>query len=281
MGLIRAFINFFRAIKQAITGRTNATADAVMQDPYATRQEFNDIIQARRQGIAVRETSFQRLCGILAKDQQGIKDLLAEVEKKRRIVAGAEQLAKKRLAELRAQGLAEDAIKADPELAKLRASWADRTSSLKQLEEDVQKKREAIVQLENDLSEQERDILAAGREIDDLEKERERTVDDVQRGKDMATASAQARGVGVDGTAERLRKLREMRTQAVGQQIGARRLMGTDAVREDAKLMEAAHDAEFGDAFDKMLFGEKTASQSKTASSADPVVKETSPLPEA
>lgn len=277
-GIFGSLFNFFRWIGQAISGRTDAAAEAVMRDPHAMRREFNDVIESERRSIAVREGSFQRLCGILAKDQKGLQDLLASIKEKQKIVAGAEQLAKKRIAELQRQGIDEDAIRTDPEVTKLRASWSDRTSSLKQLEEEARKKREDIAQLELDLQQQERDILAAGRKIDDLEKERERTIDDVQRGMEMAQASAQARGVAVDGTAERVRKLREMRTQAIGQQIGARRLAGTDNVREDEKLMAAAHDAEFGNEFDKLLFGARTADKDDAFT---PAVKEKTALPEA
>ncbi len=142
-------------------------------------------------------------------------------------------------------------------MQKLRASWSDRTSSLRTLEADITRKNEELASLEHDLDQMETDIQAAGRAIAELQKERERTISDVQRGKEMAAASAEARGVAVDGTAERLSRLREIRVAAQGQQIGARRLMGVDAEREDARLLKAAQDAEFGSEFDSMLFGKQ------------------------
>lgn len=271
MGRIyRAWMRFWNIISFGLVGRIDAAAEAAAANPHAVRGGYDEVIREKQARARQLQTSMSRLTAIQVRTREERNACIKGLEERTRLAAGALKLLKAHVAKLQAQGLTREQIEADNEYMKLVAAWGDRNTTAQQLEREIKEKQVTIEQLEKDIEEVERDILSLSRECQELGAERERSVADVIRAKEMVEAAQAARNIaGPDTTAELLQRLRSQRVNAVGAQEASRRLRGTDQARLDRDLDKAAREAEYAGQLGELLWGE----QPETAAPATPVTE--------
>lgn len=267
-----AITRFFRAIGYMLTGRIDAGAKGMNEDPHVVRARFDELISKKRDSILQVRNAVAGLIRNVERKRLELKAAHEEIAKKERLMNGAKAMAAKL-----AKGRSREEAQQDMEFVKCMKAYQDFKSSLELLIQRKESLEADVVETDKESKGYEVQLQALHRELGNLTDERERSVADVAMARETRAANEVMAGIANDGTADDLRRLRESVAQAKAESQVTARLAGTDTARQEAEFLETAGAIEADSEFLNDVFGPET---DKAAAEKAPADKAKQSLPE-
>lgn len=244
---------WFKAIWYLMTGRIDAARRSLDTNPHVVRAKYDDIIRDKTRQIQEYKQAVARLIAQQENKMAKVRTLTEEVEKLENLMTGALAKAKQRVTELQGQGKDKATVQLDEEYKKCLTAYNDFSSSL-------QEKKNRIEELEGDvegygdrIKEHKIQLQQLVRDLEKIKTESHDAVADMissQQEKEIADALT---GIGEDGTAEELIKLRQLRQEVKADARISSELAGTDTKAQEAEFLEYAKSNASNDEFDALV----------------------------
>lgn len=251
--MFRAIRRLFRAIGYLLSGQVDKQTEKVLKDPTVIKATFANIVHEKKKSIQEYMSAVSQLVAQEEKKSQMVKRLTDDVNRLRKLQAGAGGKAKERAADLKAKGTAIQQIKTDAVVMQARASFSDFGST-------IEEKDARIVELEDDIAGyQERikshkvQLTSLQRDIDKIKDEAADTVADMITATEEKQLNDVLSGISEDGTGAELERMRELRNQAKAEAKVASELAGTGSKRLEAEYEQFAAANQANDEFDGLL----------------------------
>ncbi len=260
--MFKAIGRFFKAIGYMLTGKIDASAKGLNENPAVVRAQFDELIEKKRQSIKDVRNAVAGLIRNVERKRSELHNTNEEIEKKLRLMNGAKAMAAKL-----SKGKSREEAQADPEFIKCMKAYQDFKSSLELLEQRKEGLEQDVEQSEKDSKGYEIQLQGMHRDLQELVDERERSVADVAMARETRAANEAVAGIANDGTAEELQRLRETVSQAKAEAKVTSRLAGTDVALQESEFLEMAGSMEAESEFLDDIFGEPDVSAPETAAS--------------
>ncbi|MEM6822443.1 MAG: hypothetical protein AAF558_10940 [Verrucomicrobiota bacterium] len=272
--MFKAIARLIRSVGYLLTGKIDASAKGLNEDPHVVRARYDEVIEKKRESILQVRNAIAGLIRNVERKRNELRMTNEEIEKKERLMSGAKAMAAKL-----AKGKSREESKQDPEFVKCMTAYQDFKNALESLMQRKESLEEDVVHSEKESKGYEVQLQSLHRELQDLIDERERSVADVAMAKETRAASEALAGIANDGTADDLRRLRDSVAQAKAEAEVTSRLAGTDTARQEAEFLEMAGGMEAESEFMSEIFGEDTKSvvEASQESTAQPENKEKLP----
>lgn len=249
--MFRALGRWMKAVMYLMTGQLDSARRTLDTNPHVVRAKYDEI--ARDKTTRIHQYK-QAVAGLIAQ-QEGkmvkVKGLSGEIDKLERLKAGA--LAKARARVQALAGKSKEEVQRDEDYIKCLGAYNDFTST-------IAEKQARIDELEADISGygeriKEHKIQLQGllRELEKIKSEAADAVADMitaQQEKELADTIA---GIAVDGTAEELQRMRELRQEVKAEARISKELAGSDARVQEAEFLEYARTSVANDEFENLV----------------------------
>jgi len=248
--MFSAIGRFFKAIGYLLTGRLDAKTKGLDEDPSVVRARYDELITRKRQAILQVRNAVAGVIRNVERKRGELQATNEDIAQKERLMNGAKAMAAKL-----AKGRTREEAQQDMEFVKCMKAYQDFKSSLDILRQRREGLELDIEQTEKDAKGYEVQLQGLHRELQELTDERERSVADVAMARETRAASEALAGIGNDGTADDLRRLRETVAQAKAEAQVTSRMAGTDTARQEAEFLEMAGGIEAENEFLDGIFG--------------------------
>ena len=246
---------FFKAIWYTLTGRAHEQADRFMEDPYAVRGAFEDIIKDKQGNIQRYKNAIGQLIALVESKKSSLNGLTEDIDKLEKMKAGAIAKAKSTATELQQAGTPEEEIKQHPEYVRCVSSFNDFHSTLEEKNARVNELEQDIERAQADIDNHKNQISSLHRDLEKIKTESSETVADLITAKEQEDIADMLSGISTDGTSAELTRMREIREKAKGRSVVAQELAGTDSRAEEEEFLAAASATSASDEFDSLIFG--------------------------
>ncbi len=251
--MFKALGRFLKSIGYMLTGKIDASAKGINENPAVVRAQFDELIEKKRQSIKDVRNAVAGLIRNVERKRAELKSTDEEIEKKMRLMNGAKAMAAKL-----SKGKSREEAAADPEFIKCMKAYQDFKSSLELLEQRRDGLSQDVEQSERDSKGYEVQLQGMHRDLQGLVDERERSVADVAMARETRAANEAVAGIANDGTAEELQRLRETVSQAKAEATVTSRLAGTDVALQEAEFLDMAGSMEAESEFMDDIFGDSS-----------------------
>lgn len=232
--MLRAIVNWFRAIGNLFGGKVNEAASAINADPAAVRERYSEILRRKRESLRELRSAIATL---LATDETQ----KAEIEKRQQMVQWTERNIKaiqqglESLPETEVNAGKEKFVKAKVQLERERKAMEEamsRSSSINQMIEDQKRKFDRL-----------------STEYEQLVLERDIAVAEIKGAKAVAKAGTVIDRAMIDSSSEELSELRQLRAEVKAEAsliegstnpIGDKTIEEMDAESEFDRLLSEA-----------------------------------------
>ena len=240
-----------------LTGKIDESTKGLNEDPHVVRARFDELIERKRASILQVRNAVAGLIRNTERKQHELKSTMEEIAKKERLMNGAKAMATKI-----AQGKSRETANQDPEFVKCMKAFQDFKSSLDLLLQRKESLELDVEETDKESKGYEVQLQGLHRELQELIDEKERSVADVAIARETRAANEAIAGIGKDGTADDLRRLRESVSQAKAEAKVTSRLAGTDTAKQESEFLEMAGSLEAENAFMDEIFGTTTVQPS-------------------
>jgi len=249
MGMFAAMARFVKAIGYVVTLQFLWASKKIEDRPEIVGLQYDDVIKNRAQQARIIKDAIGGLIAQQETCKERMGRLTGDVEQLEKERAGAKALASERVAALKAQGLAAEAIKADGEFTQLQAAYADASSTLEAKTRNITDLENQINAMEQSIGNYQIQLQNMQRELERLRAERHEAVADMTLSRALDGVNEALAGISGEGTEHLLSELRQRRAEAHGRAVASQKLAGTDVTVQREKLLKAAasrvHDKEF------------------------------------
>ena len=264
--MANGFTRFFKAIWYTLTGRAHEQADRLLEDPYAVRGAYEDIIRDKQGNIQRYKQAIGQLIALVESKKSSLKGLTEDIDKLEKMKAGAIAKAKSTAADLQQAGTPDDEIKQHPDYVRCVSSYNDFHSTLEEKNARVVELEEDIERAQGDIDNHKNQITGLHRDLEKIKTEQSEAVADLITAKEQEDIADMLSGISTDGTSAELSRMREIREKAKGRSVVAQELAGTDSRAEEEEFLAAASSTSASDEFDSLIFG---AQQTDTPAQTD------------
>ena len=257
--MLKAFGRFLKALGHKIGGIFGRKTEKLMQDADTMKGAYQDVIDEKKGRIqeymkAVGEMSAQN-----ERRVSRVKKLTEEIQHLEKVKAGALGKAQQHQADLQSQGKTADEISHDEMMLKLRAAFADASSTLTSKQEQIAQIEGEIADAKKRIGSHKVQLQTMQREIAKLKEESSEAVADVKSAQFEKSIADTLAGISEDSTDQTLEMLRSTRDNARGQAAIAREVAGNDAGALENELAAFGADSAGASEFDQLLGGGSAA----------------------
>lgn len=275
--MIGAIVRWFKAIGYLLTGRIDSARRVIDTNPHVVRAKYDQIVSDRVNQIHIYK---QAVAGLIAQEENKvakIKRLTEEVTQLERLKAGALAKAKQTVAKLQSDGKAMEEIHASEDYKKCLAAYNDFTSTLAEKQAHIAELEKDVAGYQKTIGEHKVQLQQLLRDVEKIKAESVDAVADVITAKQEKEIADTLSGIGKDGTAEELQRLRQMRQEIRAEARISKELAGTDTRAQEAEFLEYARRSAASDEFDSLI---GLAGKTEAKPMAEKPAEKTSALPE-
>lgn len=243
--MFRAFGRFLRTLGHKISGIFGRKTEKLMRDADTIKGAYSDVIKEKTNRINQYMSAVGEMIAQNQRRVSRIEKLSSEVERLERVKAGALAKAKSMMEQGKT---AEDA-----EVVKLKAAYADASSTLDEKKESIAELEQEIENTKDGINSHRVQLQTMQREIAKLKTESSEAVADVKAAEAEQSIANTIAGISDDTTDETLEMLRNARDNAKGKAEVARQVAGTDAMALEAELEAFGASSAGADEFDALL----------------------------
>lgn len=278
--MFRALTRLFRAFWYTITGRVDQASQVLERDPNLIRARYDDI--AREKVRRLRQY-IQAVAALVAQREEKKAKIITkseEIARLTRVKTGAGVKVRQLVEKLQGEGKSQAEIEKNPEYLTLQGIFRDVSSSLSQLQQDVEGLDKEAAALDVSVNTHKVQLQGLQREIEKLKTEAHETVAAVITAQQEKEVAGLLAGIADDRTGEELRRLREMRGQVQAEAAVTREMAGvTDTTRQEAELADYATGDQSDREFREVAFGVAAAVEGPEERIVETDMPETVPLP--
>jgi phage shock protein A len=244
---------WFRSLGYFLSGNVDASRRSLDTNPHVVAAKYDDVIRDKTS----RFHQFKQAVAALIAQQEGkiqsAKKLAEEIKKLETLKAGALAKAKKKVEELKGQGVAQDQIRHNDDYMKCLSAYNDFTSTLKEKTERVEELEKDVEDYAARIQEHKLQMQALKREIEDIREESKEAVADVISAKEEKEISDALAGLAEDGSDADLQELRKLRTEMKAEARISKELAGGDTLALEEEFLKYARESEHSDEFDALI----------------------------
>jgi phage shock protein A len=271
--MFSAIGRFFRAVKYLFTGKVDAAADALSNNPTVMSANYDRIIEEKKKRL----NQYKDAISAMIAQEEGKKDKLRqiseEINKLEKLKSGAAGRAKQLVDKYNGDATA---VKNDPEYLKCQSAFKDFSSTLVEKQKHATELEEDLKTLINNVSGHKTQIQSLMRDLEKLREEKHDAVADVLSSTEEKQIADMVNGISNDKSSEELQRLRDLRQKATANARISRELAGMDAKRNESEFLEYASKTAANDEFDALI----GLSDNKDSSASESATRETK-IPEA
>ncbi len=231
---------FFTALGSILSLGFLRRAERIERNPEVVGMEYDDIIKEKKTAAV----GIKNAVGALIAQQETSNATVERIKDEIEILVeerdGALALAQERMKELRAGGMADaDAIN-DGEVQQYQAAYADAASTIAEKEKRIIDLVGQVESLQGTIDQYTVQAQQLAREVERLGAEKQETQASMLANKELNSINEMLAGIALDGTGERLQRVRQIRAETEGRAKAAARIAGTEQKVQSAKLRAAA-----------------------------------------
>ena len=268
--MLRAFGRWMKSIGYFFSGNMDASRRNLDSNPHVMAARYDDIVRDKTRRFHEYK---QAVAGLIAQQElkiQKAKTLTEEVRRLESLKAGALAKAKKKVEELKGQGVPQDQIRNNDEYMKCLSAYNDFTSTLTEKTEHLDELDGDITEYGNRIEEHKVQMRGLMREIDKLREESKEAVADVISAKEEKEIADALAGLSQDGSDAELQELRKLRTEMKAEARISKELSGTNTKVQEEEFLAYARQSEHSDEFDALIgLAESAESSAPTAESQE------------
>ena len=251
--MFRAISRFFRAILYFMTGKVDQQTDKIQQDPTVIKATFARIVQEKKGKIQEYMSAVATIVGQKEKKSMMVKRLTEEVNRLRKLQAGAGGKARERATELKVKETPIAQIKVDAIIMQAKAAFSDFGSTLVEKEARIAELESDCAGYADRIKTHKIQLQSLQRDIDKLKDEASDTVADVITAREEKELNDVLSDIAEDGTGAELERMRDLRTKAKAEAKVASELAGTDSRQMENEYEQFASANQANDEFDDLL----------------------------
>lgn len=244
---------WFRAVGYFLSGNIDASRRSLDTNPHVMAARYDDVVRDKTSRFHQYK---QAVAGLIAQQEgkiQTAKTITEEIRRLDQLKAGALAKAKKKVEELKAQGVAQDQIKLNDEYMKCLAAYNDFTSTLTEKNQRVEELEKDIDNYGERIKEHKLQMQGLMREIDAIKAESKDAVADVISSKEEREIADALAGLSQDGSDADLQELRKLRTEVKAEARISKELSGTNTRVLEEEFLAYAQQSENSDEFDTLI----------------------------
>ena len=277
--MFRAIGRWIKAIGYLLTGQIDAARRTLDTNPHVVRAKYDEIIREKTSRIHQYKQAVAALIAQQEMKVQKIKNLTEEVNRLESLKSGALAKAKRKVEELKQQGVAEDQVRSNEDYMKCLTAFNDFSSTLAE-------KQERITELEGDVSDYgsrigEHKVQLQGllRDVEKIKAESHDAVADMITAKEEKDIADTIAGIAEDGSAKELQRMRQLRQEVKAEARVSKELAGTDTRAQEEEFLAFARQSENSSEFDALI-GLAGETDSAPVQSDSVEINESTGLPE-
>ena len=251
--MVSALGRYFRAIGYLLTGRIDSARKELSANPYVIQATFDRVITEKKARIQQYKDAVARLIAQQEKKMVTVRSLSDDVAKLEQLKQGAAAKARQVVADLKARGMSEEAIKHDEGYLRCMTAFNDFTSTGKEKADRIAELEADVRNLGENITGHKVQLQQLLRELDKLKEESAATVADVITAKEEKEIADMISGISEDRSSKELEELREMRGTLKANARVSREVAGTDSKRQEAECLEYARTSVATSEFDKLI----------------------------
>ena len=244
---------WFRAVGYFLSGNLDASRRSLDTNPHVMQARYDDVV---RDKTARFHQYKQAVAGLIAQQEgkiQSAKTLTEDIRRLDQLKAGALAKAKKKVEELKAQGVPEDQIKLNEEYMKCLSAFNDFTSTLAEKNAHVEELEKDIHDYGERIKEHKLQMQGLMREIEKIKAESKDAVADVISAKEEKEIADALAGLSQDGSDAHLQELRKLRTEVKAEARISKELSGTNTRVLEEEFLAYAQQSENSNEFDALI----------------------------
>lgn len=251
--MFRAIWRLFRSIGYVFIGGVDKQTDKINRDPTVIKATFARIVQEKKGKIQEYMSAVATIVAQKEKKSMMVKRLTDEVNRLRKLQAGAGGKAREMALKLKSQGVDVAEIKTDATIMQAKAAFSDFGSTLKEKEARIEELESDCEGYAERISTHKIQLQTLQRDIDKIKNEAADTVADVITAREEKELNDVLSGISEDGTGAELERMRDLRSQAKADAKVASELAGTDSKHLEAEYENFAAANQANDEFDDLI----------------------------
>ena len=251
--MIGAMFRWVKALGYLMTGQIDAARRVLDTNPYVVKAKYDEII---REKVSRIHQYKEAVAGLIAQQEnkvQKVRELTAEVDKLENLKAGALAKAKQSVAALQAAGKSEEEIQKNEDYMRCQAAFRDFSSTLAEKHARIDELEKDITDYGVRIAEHKVQLQSLVRDLDKIKMEQTDAVADMITAKEEKELADAMVGIGKDGTAEELQRMRTLRNEVKAEARVSRELAGTDSRAQEAEFLEFARKSDSDSEFDALI----------------------------
>lgn len=260
---------WFRAVGYFLSGNIDASRRTLDTNPHVMQARYDDVVRDK----TARFHQYKQAVAALIAQQEGkiqtAKTLTEEIRRLDQLKAGALAKARKKVEELKAQGVAQEQIKLNDEYMKCLAAYNDFTSTLDEKNRHVEDLEKDIDDYGARIKEHKLQMQGLMREIEKIKSESKDAVADVISAREEKEIADALAGLSQDGSDADLQELRKLRTEVKAEARISKELSGTNTRVLEEEFLAYAMQSEKSDEFDALIGLAGEAEQAASAPEKD------------
>ena len=251
--MFKALGRLFKSFIYLITFQLNKISEVWGSSPGAIAASYDDIKSQHTKSIHQVKRAVASIMGVQEKKKARLKQLEEDIEKQKKLMAGAQAMGKKRVAQLQSQGVAPEAIMQDAEYVKCGSAFKDFMSTAEAKTEEAEQLADEIDENDKQLADYEAQLHEMVRELKQIDQEKSSTIADVTIAKQQAEANDLIAGISRSSSTEERQRLQDMRQRLKAEAKISAKLAGADADRAEKEFLEYAETEVATDEFAKLM----------------------------
>lgn len=251
--MFKAIGNWFKAVGYLLTGQIDAAREALDTNPKTIRAKYDAIVRDKLGQI---QTYKKAVAGLIAQQENKIarlKELTADVEQLERLKAGALAKAKQTVAEMTKSGRSKEEVQLSPDYAKCLGAYNDFNATLREKQKRIEEIEGDVGEYKTNIANHKIQLQQLIRDVENIKAESHEAVAEVITAKQEKELADTLAGIAVDGSAEELQKLRQMRQELKAEARVSKELAGTDNQAQEAEFLAYAAQSAASDEFDALI----------------------------
>lgn len=251
--MIGAMFRWVKALGYLMTGQIDSARRVLDTNPYVVKAKYDEII---REKVSRIHQYKEAVAGLIAQQEnkvQKVRELTADVDKLENLKAGALAKAKQSVAALQAAGKSEDEIQKNEDYMRCQAAFRDFSSTLAEKHARIDELEKDITDYGARIAEHKVQLQSLVRDLDKIKMEQTDAVADMITAKEEKELADAMVGIGKDGTAEELQRMRTLRNEVKAEARVSRELAGTDSRAQEAEFLEFARKSDSDSEFDALI----------------------------
>jgi phage shock protein A len=251
--MFRAIGRWFRSVGYFLSGNVDASRRSLDANPHVVAARYDDVVRDKTSRFHQYKQAVAALIAQQESKLQTAKTLAEETRKLETLRAGALAKAKKKVEELKAQGVAQDQIRNNDDYMKCLSAYNDFTSTLTEKMQRLDELEADATEYGERINEHKLQMQGLKREIEEIREESKEAVADVISAKEEKEISDALAGLSQDGSDQDLQELRKLRNEMKAEARISKELAGGNSAALEEEFLAYARQAEHSNEFDALI----------------------------